>query len=84
MTNENEEDYDEDLKLNSNKEKITYFFEKKIPVHLLKRDRIWFNGIIVELTDSQTFLIKDQRIGEKKVFYSDVYDIDIFTEEDAQ
>jgi len=71
-------DYDfkiDDEKINSNYLKAKVFYENKIPVHLLKTDREWYNGIILELTHD-FFIIDERKKGRRMVFFIELWEID--------
>lgn len=65
----------EEERYNSNYLKTKTFFERKIPVHLLKKDREWFNGMILELTND-FFIIDELKKGRRVVFFLELWDIE--------
>jgi len=72
------DDYDfriDDKRINSNYLKAKVFYENKIPVHLLKIDREWFNGTILELSNS-FFIIDERKKGRRIVFFIELWEIE--------
>jgi len=51
------------------------FYKRNIPVHLLKRDRQWYNGTILELTND-FFIIDERKLGRRVVFFLELYSIE--------
>ena len=51
------------------------FFNRKVPIHLLKRDRQWYNGTILELTND-FFIIDERKLGRRVVFFLELYSIE--------
>lgn len=76
-------DQDEDILIKSNKLKVKAFFENDIPVHLLKLDREWMNGIIVEVRDD-FFFINERKKGKRMVFFHELYHIEEMIKEDVE
>jgi len=53
-------------------EKIAqYFCDNKIEAHLIRKDGIFFNGLIKEV-GSEFCIIEDQKDGGKLVFFSEL------------
>jgi hypothetical protein len=60
-------------------EKVNYFFTNNIKVHIKKENRIFNNGIIISIADS--FLtLRDDRFGDTRLFFSEIFDISEFVE----
>lgn len=53
------------------KEQAQIYFEKQIPVHILKKDGIWYNGKIVDV-GTTFFFIDDFEEGRKLVFFCEL------------
>ena len=51
------------------------FYENKTPVHLLKRDRQFWNGVIVEFSHD-FFIIDERKLGRRIVFFIELYSIE--------
>ena len=71
---------DNELK-KSNFIKAKYFYDNKISVHLMKTDREWFNGFIVEFSND-FFIIDDRKYGRRMVFFIELWSIEEMIEED--
>ena len=48
-----------------------YFFKRKVKVHILKKEGIFFNGLIVELS-KKFFIIEDRLNGKQFVMFSEL------------
>jgi len=48
------------------REKIEFYFDKQIVIHLEKKDGQWFNGLIIEKADDHIILL--DRVILKEVF----------------
>ena len=55
MTNENE-------KGQTNYRKLLYFFENKIKVHFKDLDEIFYNGIILDLSEEKLTMVLQERV----------------------
>jgi hypothetical protein len=66
---------------NDNYKKAKDFYKRNIPVHLLKRDRQWYNGTILELTND-FFILDERKLGRRVVFFLELYDIEELEEKD--
>ena len=73
----------EDERQRDNLLKIKIFFERKIPVHLLKKDREWMNGYIQEL-GSNFFTIDEFKFGRRIVFLHELFSIEELVQEDVK
>jgi len=63
--------------------RLEYFFERKVKVHISKKDGISFNGLIVELSD-KFFVIEDRLNGKQFVMFSELEKpIKIFTKREV-
>jgi len=54
-----------------NYERAKVFLEKKIVVHISKRDGIYYNGLIL-VVDQKSFFIDDKEDGRQLVFFSEL------------
>jgi len=51
-----------------NRRRAIAFYEEKLPVHIVKKSGVFYNGIILVVRDS-FFTIDDREDGAKNVFY---------------
>lgn len=56
-----------------NKEKIKYYYNNKISVHLSLESGQWFNGKILSIKDKY-FTFEDKKLGKQLIFYSELKD----------
>jgi hypothetical protein len=62
------------------KEKLNYFLNNKAKVHIAKFNKEFLNGIIYGQLTSEIYLLKEDRLGNIKLFVSEVFDIEEFLE----
>ena len=62
-------------------EKLDFFFNEKIPVHIEKKDRQFLNGLLIEKKGDSVFILKERKFGLIHVFISDIFDVDELREE---
>ncbi len=53
------------------KEQAEIYFKKQIPVHILKKDGIFYNGKIIEI-ESNSFFIDDFEEGRLLIFFHEL------------
>ena len=58
-------------------------YENKIPVHLLIKNRQWYNGLIVEFAHN-FFIMEERNLGMRVVFFLELYYIEEMEEEDGK
>lgn len=68
------------------KEKVDFFMNEKIKVHVELIDRTFLNGFISKKIKENVYWFLDDKLGEIYLFLKDIYDIDKFNElkEDAR
>ena len=54
-----------------NYERAKVFLEKKLMVHISKRDGIYYNGLIIEI-EPNCFFIDDKEDGRQLVFFEEL------------
>jgi len=65
----------DDERYKTNFIKAKTFFNKQIPVHLLKKDREWYNGLITEISND-FFIIDEMKLGKRVVFFLEIWEIE--------
>ena len=63
--------------------KISYYFEKALPVHVVKPNGQFANGHIKEISED-FFLLKDFVVGDMPIFHSEIIDIIPFREREEK
>ena len=58
------------------KEKVNFYLEKKIPVHLKYLDGTWDNGVFVEYESKNVVVFNELKRGLIHIFISDIADIE--------
>ncbi len=63
-----------DEKIKINRVKAKSFLERKISVHILKTDREWWNGELLEVC-SDFLVINERKKGRHTLFFVEIWDI---------
>jgi hypothetical protein len=58
------------------KEKIDFYLEKQLPVHIKNIDGTWDNGVIVEYESPNVLIFKEVKRGLIHIFLADIADIE--------
>ena len=66
MGNDNEETMNE---------KIDFFMDLKVPVHVKLFDKTFLNGIIIKRLRDNVYWMEERKLGEVFLFSKDIYDI---------
>jgi len=69
----NDNDNDNELRI---KEKLDFFFEEKIKVHVELKDKTFLNGFILKKVRENIYLIHENKLGEVFLFVRDIYNVD--------
>jgi hypothetical protein len=62
----------------STTEKMNFFFEKKIKIHIIKHNREFLNGYLIEKESEDIFILEEDYKGRIYLFASEVHDIEEF------
>ncbi len=52
----------DDKMINDTYRKLIYFFENKIKVHFKDKDKIFYNGLIIDLNEEKMTLVLQERM----------------------
>jgi len=66
------------------KEKLNFFLKEKIKVHVEKKSREFFNGVLISKKNEDIFIIDDLVLGPQHIFVSDVFDVGEFREKKGE
>jgi ribosome maturation factor RimP len=58
------------------REKLEFFLEEKVRVHVKRNDRQFWNGEIIEKKNENVFLFHDDKIGLCHLFVADVFEVE--------
>ena len=61
-------------------EKLTFFIEKKIKVHITKINREFLNGHLISKENESIYVLNEDTKGRTFIFVSDIFDIEEFKE----
>jgi len=73
MKNDNDYDKDNELRI---KEKLDFFLDEKIKVHIELLDKTFLNGLVLKKLRENVYWIIDDKLGELFLFVKDIYDVD--------
>ncbi len=62
-----------------NEEKISLALQKALKLHIVKKDGIWRNGYVKELS-ADFFLFVDDVVGQEPIFFLEISTIEPFME----
>ena len=62
------------------KEKAEHFYKDKSKIHVTKKNKEINNGTIISISDT-TFKLNDDRKGITLLFFSEIYDIELYRKE---
>lgn len=62
------------------KEKLDFFYKEKVPVHVKKKDRKFWNGLIIEKKSDNVYILKENMLGLVHLFVSDIWEVDEISE----
>lgn len=56
-------------------DKINFFMEQNVPVHIKLKDKTFLNGVLVKKLKDNVYWVEERKLGEVFLFASDVYDV---------
>ena len=62
------------------KEKLQFFLDEKVKVHIERIDRKFWNGYLVKKKNENIYEFKEDKLGICHLFISDIYDLEEFRE----
>ena len=62
------------------KERIKFFLENKVKIHLELSDKTFFNGILLKQLKEKVWILDEIKIGETFIFLDDIEVIEQFRE----
>ena len=65
----------ETKKLNDNINSIKKLYTNKTPTHIIKKDRQWMNGIILDV-GSNFFIIEERKLGRRIVMFHELHSVE--------
>jgi len=61
--------------------RVAYFFKEKAMVHVLCKDKRFYNGSIIEVSEPEFFIINDRLNGATPIFFIELKRVERFREE---
>lgn len=58
------------------REKLQFFYQEHIEIHVERKDRQFWNGILVKPKTVDVWILQEKKLGEVLLFISDIYDVD--------
>ena len=62
------------------KEKLEFFMDEKIKIHIKKKDRQFLNGFIIEKKQDNVFVMNEDKLGKILLFVCDVWLVSVYRE----
>ena len=62
-----------------NKDKVDFFMQEKVKVHVTLQDRSFLNGFVDKELKENVYWFIDDKLNGVYLFLKDVYDIETFT-----
>ena len=62
------------------KEKLDFFLSEKVKIHVERKDRQFWNGILVECKNENVFMMKENKLGIVHLFVKDIFEVDEYRE----
>ena len=54
------------------KKRLDYFKEKKVEVHIVKKDKEWLNCFVISEEEPGVYIVKERKFGTMHVFLEEV------------
>jgi hypothetical protein len=58
------------------KEKLDYFTGKATELHIIKKNKEWYNCFIISKESDGIYIVNERKFGRRTLFASEVYDLD--------
>lgn len=65
-------------------EKLSFFLENHIKVHITKENREFLNGYLTERKSDTIFVLEDDKKGTLFIFISDIFDVEEFKKNNSK
>ena len=62
------------------KEKVEFFMDSRVKVHVELKDRTFLNGLIIKELREGVYWVEEDKLGEVFLFLKDIYDVDKYKE----
>ena len=63
-----------------NKEKLDFFLNEKIKVHIMRKDGRFWNGTVIDKKSETLYAFLEDKFGERLLFISDIWEVDEYSE----
>ena len=74
----------ERIRMNENseriKEKLDFFYNQKIKVHIIKHNKEFLNGILLRIEGEGIYILNEDQDGETRIFSVDIFEVKEFKE----
>jgi len=65
------------------KAKLNFFLNESMRVHVERKDRLFWNGIIVGKKNEDVFIFNDDKFGLMHLFVADIWEVEEYREEEG-
>jgi len=62
------------------KEKLDFFYNQKIKVHIIKHNKEFLNGILLRIEGEGIYILNEDQDGETRIFSVDIFEVKEFKE----
>jgi len=60
------------------KQKVQFFFDRNLPIHIILNSRRFYNGKIIEKPSADFFLLEEFVLGEQPIFFIQIKEVEQF------
>ena len=64
--------------INELSKRATYFYKEKKKVHLQRNDMLFFNGVLLDVSEGEFLILDDRMVGEMVIFFTEIIKIEEF------
>jgi len=68
----------DDNEMKRMKEKLNFYLEEKIKIHIRRQDRQFWNGYLISKKSEDVYLFDEDKFGNVFLFLSDIFSVDEF------
>lgn len=63
------------------REKLLFFYQEQIEIHVERKDREFWNGILIKPKNDDVWIMQEKKLGEVFLFICDIFDVDEYRQE---
>jgi hypothetical protein len=66
------------------KEKVNFFMDEKVDVHIQLLDKTFLNGIILKELREGVYWFKEKKLGKVYLFLKDIYEVEQYNQKEGE